>query len=63
LTWTTTPPASSQGAGVPTRRASAVALEAFTEAALAARRHPHRRVLLKVTRIDDPYPTILIPGH
>jgi hypothetical protein len=31
---------------VPTKRASAVALEAFTEAALAARRHPHRRVLL-----------------
>jgi hypothetical protein len=30
---------------VPTKRASAVALEAFTEAALAARRHPRRRVL------------------
>jgi hypothetical protein len=31
---------------VPTKRASAVALEAFTEATLAARRQPRRRVLL-----------------
>jgi hypothetical protein len=47
LTWTTTTtppptttPRSSQRAGVSTKHASAVALEAFTEAALAARRHP-----------------------
>jgi hypothetical protein len=42
---------------VPTKRASAVALEAFTEAALAARRHPHRRVLLGLALSalrDDP---------
>jgi hypothetical protein len=36
---------SSHRAGVSTKRASAVALEAFTEVALAARRHPRRRVL------------------
>jgi hypothetical protein len=42
---------------VPTKRASGVALEAFTEAALAARRHPRRRVLLGLALSalrDDP---------
>jgi hypothetical protein len=42
---------------VPTERASAVAQEAFTEAALAARRHPRRRVLLGLALSalrDDP---------
>ena len=42
---------------MPTKRASAVALEAFTGAALAARRHPRRRVLLGLALSalrDDP---------
>jgi hypothetical protein len=67
LTWTTPPPTSSQRAGVPTERASAVALEAFTEAALAARRHPRRRVLLGLALSalrDDPADALgLLAAH
>jgi hypothetical protein len=52
---------------VPTKRASAVALEAFTEAALAARRHPRRRVLLGLALSalrDDPADALgLLAAH
>jgi hypothetical protein len=52
---------------VPTKRASAVALEAFTEAALAARRHPRRRVLLGLALSalrDDPADVLgLLAAH
>jgi hypothetical protein len=52
---------------VPTTRASAVALEAFTEAALAARRHPRRRVLLGLALSalrDDPADALgLLAAH
>ena len=61
------PPASSRSVGVPTKRASAVALEAFTEAALAARRHPRRRVLLGLALSalrDDPADALgLLTAH
>jgi hypothetical protein len=47
--------------------ASAVALEAFTEAALAARRHPRRRVLLGLALSalrDDPVDALgLLAAH
>jgi hypothetical protein len=52
---------------VPTKRASAVALEAFTEAALAARHHPRRRVLLGLALSalrDDPADALgLLAAH
>ena len=52
---------------MPTKRASAVALEAFTEAALTARRHPRRRVLLGLALSalrDDPADALgLLTAH
>lgn len=52
---------------MPTRRADAFALEAFTQAALDARRHPRRRVLLELALSalrDDPADALgLLAAH